>query len=156
MWGNVVINIDDVMTGYVQSDPDKAIKNVKDVLMAYKYHQQPTIATNWKNQAKRVGEMLTRMDQEIPINVLRNGYDAYQSMNLEAEWTAWISGRIYVARQKAEQYMEYWVNKLKDGYITATTSTDPEVLARIEKIRKLEEAVIAAADNAWGLGEGPF
>ena len=68
------------MTGYFQGDPDKAIKNVKDVLVAYNYHQQPTIATNGQNQVKRTGDMLKRMDQEIPKNVKRNGYDAYQSM----------------------------------------------------------------------------
>ena len=54
MWANVEINVDDVMVGYIQQDPLKAVKNVKDVLMAYKYHQQPDICNMLaKSQVKR-------------------------------------------------------------------------------------------------------
>lgn len=152
MWGNNVINNDDVMVGYLQQDPDKAIKNVKDVLMAYKYHQQSDIATYWQNQVRRVGDMLDRMDQLIPQKQ-DPSYETYKSMNLKSEWNTWISGRIYYARHKAEQYMNHWVDKLKEGYIPADTSkiTDQTVLTRIEKIRKLDDATKALAGTSWAL-----
>lgn len=92
------------MIGYIQQDPDKAIKNIKDVLMAYKYHQQPTIATYWQNQKNRVGNMLDRMDQLIPSKQ-DPSYDTYVSMNLKSEWKTWIKGRVIFARQKAVKYM---------------------------------------------------
>lgn len=152
MWGNVVINDDNVMVGYIQQDPDKAIKNVKDVVMAYKYHLQPDIATYWRNQVKRVGDMLERMDQLIPQKQ-DPSYETYQSMNLKTEWNTWISGRVYFAQHKAKQYMENWIAKLKDGYIPADTSkiTDDIVLKRIEKIKKLDEAIKAVVGTAWNL-----
>lgn len=152
MWGNTAINIDDVMVGYIQQDPDKAIKNIKDVLMAYKYHQQPTIATYWQNQKNRVGNMLDRMDQLIPSKQ-DPSYDTYVSMNLESEWNTWINGRVIFARQKAVQYMQYYITKLKDGYLESDRSkiTDSDVLKRIEKIEKLDAAITQVIGTAWNL-----
>lgn len=146
-----MINDDNVMVGYIQQDPDKAIKNLKDVLMAYKYHQQPNITKYWQSQKNRVGDMLERMDQLIPSKQAPS-YDTYVSMNLKSEWNIWIEGRVTFARQKAVQYMQNWIKNLKDGYIPSDRSKlDSDVLKRIEKIEKLDAAITKVIGTAWNL-----
>lgn len=140
------------MVGYIQNNADRAIKNIKEVLMAYRYHQVPVIGTSWQKQVNRVGDLLEKMDAEIPKHVKPNGYDVYQSMNLKPRWNTWISGRVIQARKKPEQYMENWIGRLKEAYITETPSTNPDDVVLVEKIKKLDEAIDEARKISWTVG----
>ncbi|KAL8701240.1 MAG: hypothetical protein Q9201_005019 [Fulgogasparrea decipioides] len=110
MWGENAINSEQTMTDYEQQTPDKAIKNLKDVLSALKYHQIPAVSTLLVNQADRVGNMFNQMEMTL-ANRLK-----YQRANLQAEWNICIKGRADRARTRAESYLTDNIKKLKDGY----------------------------------------
>lgn len=156
MWGKSAINTDDTMFEYIGNDVNKAIKNIKDVLFAYKYHMIPTISQYLVNQANRVGNMFESMDgTKVPqLHPLLKGqaYGNYQRVGLRDLWNQWIRGRTDKARLKAETYMTGWVNHLK-GYIPSDPSKlsdDDKVL--VEKIVKLDQAVNAVL----GTWNNPF
>ena len=110
MWREASINSPETMTNYEQQMPDKAIKNMKDVLGALKYHQIPDVRTILLDQASRVGAMLDKMDNEL---VNRQGY---RKMQLQSKWKLWIKGRADEARSKAETYLEAHLKHLLDVY----------------------------------------
>lgn len=110
MWGRNAINSDVTMQGYEQQDPNKAIKNLKDVLSALKYHQIPAVSTILVDQANRVGNMFQTMETELANR------PGYQALGLQAAWNTWIKGRADLARTKAETYLTDYIQKLNDGY----------------------------------------
>lgn len=143
MWGRNAINSDQTMTDYEQQTPDKAIKNLKDVLSALKYHQIPAVNTLLVNQANRVGNMFNQMETALANR------PGYQPAGLQAEWNSWIKGRADRARTRAETYLTDNIKKLKDGYTTEYQRqpqfADPVLL---EKIDKLDAAI--KVRQTWG------
>ena len=98
------------MQDYEQQTPDKAIKNLKDVLSALKYHQIAGVNTILVTQANRVGNMFQTMETELANR------PGYQPLGLQAAWKTWIKGRADRARTRAETYLTDNMRKLKDGY----------------------------------------
>lgn len=132
MWGKNDINSDETMTDYEQQRPDRAVKNIGDVLSAYKYHQIQAVNDILVKQANRVGAMFGRMENDF----LANNYPDYKKIELQAEWTSWIKGRTDQARTKAETYMKAGVKRLQDGYGSEYNRkfTDKALLARIDSL----------------------
>ncbi|KAL9594308.1 MAG: hypothetical protein Q9219_007102 [cf. Caloplaca sp. 3 TL-2023] len=132
MWGQKSINSQETMTNYINTMPDRAIKNLKDVLSALKYHQIDTISTTLVNQAHRVGEMFNNMEIEIGKRD-----PSFQPKGLQAVWSKWIKGRAERARTRAETYLEGNLENIKTGY--SSDYQKDKVL--LEKINKLEAAI---------------
>lgn len=130
------------MQGYEQQNPDKAIKNLKDVLSALKYHQIPAVNTIIVAQANRVGNMFQIMETEL---AKRQGY---QALGLQAAWNTWIRGRTDLARTKAETYLTDYLRKLKDGYASdyqrQTQYADTVLLGKIDAL-----AAAITGRTAW-------
>ena len=132
MWGKTAINSDETMTNYEQQQPDRAVKNIKDVLSAYKYHQIQAVNGILVRQANRVGAMFGRMENDY----LANNYPGYEKIGLQALWTSWIKGRTDRARTRAETYMKDGVKRLHDGYGSDYNRqfTNPVLLAKIDSL----------------------
>lgn len=132
MWGKAAINSDQTMTDYEQQQPDRAIKNIKDVLSAYKYHQIKAVNDILVKQANRVGAMFGRMENDY----LANNYPNYEKIGLQALWTSWIKGRTDRARTRAETYMQDGVNRLQAGYGSEYNRqhTDNVLMAKIDSL----------------------
>ncbi|KAI4285352.1 MAG: hypothetical protein L6R38_000708 [Xanthoria sp. 2 TBL-2021] len=113
MWGKKDINSDDTMTEYEQTDPEKAVKNLKDVAAAYKYHQIHDVNIYLLNQGTRVGNMFKQMEDAIFAND-----KSYERLGLKDKWDTWIKGRTDRARTRAETYMTGYLQKLRSGYAT--------------------------------------
>ncbi|KAI4122687.1 MAG: hypothetical protein LQ338_005669 [Usnochroma carphineum] len=132
MWGKNAINSDQTMADYEQQTPDKAIKNLKDVLSALKYHQIPAVNTLLINQANRVGNMFDQMETALASR------PGYQRADLQAKWNSWIKGRTDRARARAETYLTDNMKKLKDGYTSEYQRqpkfADPVLLAKIDNL----------------------
>ncbi|KAL8730716.1 MAG: hypothetical protein Q9166_003908 [cf. Caloplaca sp. 2 TL-2023] len=135
MWGKKDINSDETMTNYEQQTPDKAVKNLKDVISAYKYHKVPTVSTYLVNQANRVGNMFQQMENSIAASD-----PGYQRLNLQSKWKTWIKGRGDRARTRTETYVVDYTKKLRDGYTSeyqvAGGFGDPVLLEKIEASTK--------------------
>ena len=130
------------MQNYEQQTPDKAIKNLKDVLSALKYHQIPAVSTTLVNQANRVGKMFQTMETELAS---RQGY---KFLGLQAAWNVWIKGRADRARTRAETYLTDNLQKLKNGY-ASDYQRDPKFAGEdlLKKIDALAAAI--AGRTTW-------
>ena len=158
MWGPNDINSDATMAKYEQSSPDRAFKNIQDVLTALSYLRDSTVSARLVNQASRAGAMLKSMDETYVPRVKKSGrtgdYPAWKAVGLESEWNAWIRGRADKVRAKAESYIQTYLGQLQEGYATQAQrdvaekgGNDPQAVqarALIEKIDALAKAVNAA------------
>lgn len=138
MWGkSASINLDQTMTDYEQQQPDRAVKNLKDVLSAIAYHRNPTVSSLLVNQANRVGSMFNQMEDAL---VAKGG--GYQKLNLQQRWNAWIKGRADRARTRAEAHLDDNFKKLKAGYLS-DYQQQPQFSdgVLVTKIKKLGEAI---------------
>ena len=126
------------MTDYEQQQPDRAVKNLKDVLSALKYHQIPAVNTILVNQANRVGTMFNQMENVLAT---RPGYQR-PNPNIQTQWKSWIKGRADRARTKADTYLTENLKHLKDGYAT-DYQRDPQFSdgVLLAKIDALEAAI---------------
>lgn len=124
MWGRGAINSDSTMQHYEQSLPDKEVRNLKDVLSAYKYHMIPQVSQILTDQRNRVGNLFAQVEQTMtglsystggrkPVTVA-----PYQPIGLQQAWLAWSSGRLDAARARAETYMDQYLQNLQNGYAT--------------------------------------
>ncbi len=152
MWGTGAINQDTTMTGYEQQTPERAVKNIKDVLSAYKYHQFNEVNNILVAQVGRVATMLNQIEQylaSITVTTRAGTFATYQPMGLGAQWRTFMNGRAAMARSKAETYMDDWVQSLQNGYATPylRDHADAAGLALIDKIDHLATAV--AGRTAW-------
>lgn len=152
MWGDDAINADGTMNSYEQSEPDRAVKNIKDVISAYKYHQIQEISANLLKQKNRVGNMFDQMDS-LPSFPAPSGNQPYQKIGLKAAWDTWISGRAQLARSKAETYMRQWLESLQNGYASEyqrqIAEDNPDVQELIDKIDALAKEVDSTLKNRW-------
>lgn len=146
MWGDQAINDDNTMNEYLGNTPERAIKNVKDVITAYRYHQIQKIQNNLVAQSNRVRDMFDTMDTAI---LAKN--PSYQKLNLGPLWASWMRGRADRARTRAETYTKQWVNALKTGYGTEsqreTADADRKIL--LSKIDALDTEVTNVINGGW-------
>lgn len=158
MWGDHVINTDDKMTDMVNNDPNSAVKNLKDVLTAVKYHKIPAINTILVRQVGRVGSMMEQMEvflegrNDIAYgrkgNLLR-----YQRAGLKLKWEIFMQKKVTLARSKASTHLTTWLQSLQNAYASATdranavAGSDDAIL--IAKIDALDAAI--TAEGAWVL-----
>ncbi|KAI9766214.1 MAG: hypothetical protein M1839_005004 [Geoglossum umbratile] len=156
MWGSDRISADSKMQEYLRGNPEKAAKNVKDVLSAYKYHQFPDVNTILVAQAMRIANMLENLDNNLLPPIHRadsngNLYSPYRPIGLRNLWMNWIRGRTEAARIKAETHMRDVVSKLQAGYATPElrNSATPQEQEFITRIDSLATAVNAALANPW-------
>lgn len=130
------------MQDYEQQTPDKAIKNLKDVLSALRYHQIPAVSTILVTQATRVGNMFQTMETELAKR------PDYQHAGLQAAWNVWIKGRADRARTRAETYLTDNIQKLNKGYGSAYQRqpqfADTVLLGKIDAL-----AAAIAGRTAW-------
>lgn len=144
MWGkSASINLDQTMTDYEQQQPDRAVKNLKDVLSAINYHRIPAVSSTLVRQANRVGTMFDQMEDAL---VARGG--GYQKVNLQQKWNSWIKGRADRARTRAETHLNDNYEKLKAGYLS-DYQQQPQFSdgVLVKKIQELGKAIANA--QSW-------
>lgn len=165
MWGKNDINSDTTMGTYEKNEPDKAVKNIKDVMTALKYLQDATVSQRLVLQKNRVGVMLNQMDTVYVPQVRktsRNGAFAnWQAVGLQNQWNTWIRGRADVVRGKAETYISTYIAQLQEGYATPTQrdnankgGNDPAAVAARTLIGKID--AISAEWNNQARWNNPF
>jgi chitinase len=156
MWGDDPINNDFTMQEYLGAQPDKAFKNIKDVISVLRYHMDATVAQRLIDQKNRVGNMMNRLDTvlipQVQVSGRGGNFGRWQAVGLQNRWNTWIRGRANKARVKAETYIETYLERLKDGYASEVQRQvardgdpgDPLIIAARTLIAKID-----ALDNEW-------
>lgn len=151
MWGKKAINDDNTMNSYLQATPDRAVKNLKDVMTALKYLEDTTIDTRLRAEKERVGARLKELDEVIMPNWVRmtkdKTWNRWVSVGLEAKWNAFMRQRATSAKDKAVKYMDDNLKSLKDAYVTSYNEEQSKLPGEenatlavlIEKIKKLDQ-----------------
>lgn len=133
MWNNNEnINKDKTMNDYEGSLPDKSIKNLKDVLGAYNYHNDANVRRILLNQRDRVGRMFGRVEQAMAGMAFVKGkvtYAPYKPQGLEKKWNDWSHDRLVRAGKRADKHLDTWLPSLKARY----TSDDSRQAATFAK-----------------------
>lgn len=128
MWGDHVITTDDNLSSQTESDVDKLIRNIAEVLAAWQYHMTSDIATILTRQRNRVAEYFDAI--ETALNGVTYDYEEedddgdvevitsepYQIVGLRAQWEAWSSDMLDQAESKARTYMDENLRNLQNGY----------------------------------------
>lgn len=151
MWGRTVMRDEANFRVYIQSDPDTAIKNLKDVMSALRYHADPTISNRLVTQKNRIGDMLNRMDTQVVPGIQRfdannQQFGQWQPKGLQQRWNTWIRGRADLARTRAFAHIEKYLGELVSGWtsdlqrqdaLNKANQGDQLPLRRINKIDML-------------------
>jgi chitinase len=156
MWGRNAINNDFTMQDYLGAQPDRAFKNIKDVITILRYHMDATVTQRLVDQKNRVGNMMNRLEtvpiSQVQVSEKGRNLGWWQPVGLQNRWNTWIRGRANKARVKAETYIETYLERLKDGYASEVQRqvardvdpSDPLIIAARTLIAKID-----ALDNEW-------
>ncbi|GAP85921.1 putative glycosyl hydrolases family 18 protein [Rosellinia necatrix] len=153
---------DDTMLQY-EGDGDRAVKNLKDVMTAMKYLQDPTIAQRLRAQKERIAERW----RELDVNQLpnwdrknRNGasYGRWVSQGLEGRWNNFVRDKCATARAKAVAHIDEHLPKLREAYINdfkrgqaekQAAAGDSTLKNLIEKIEMIETEWMRYKPISW-------
>ena len=161
IWSKGNINADETMKQYMEADPDRAVRNLKDVMSAMKYMQDPTIKERLIKEKKRVAARLKELDEDKMPKLVRHTGDekwsTWKSQGLEAKWNTFIKERATNAKDKAVKYLDDNIKDLRESYVTSTNKEQakgPSEAARqlktiIEKIEKLDAEWKRYKPNSW-------
>lgn len=156
MWGEHDIRTEEKMREYVQVEPNKGMKNLKDVITAIRYHQHPTIHANLQRQSRRIGEMLDRLDSvELPKVTVRYGgrnpveLAKYQKKDLKKMWDDWIQARAEIPRSKAELHLDRYFEAMEPFIQVDDSKADPDIAALGHRVKKLGEEIEKVKQNPW-------
>lgn len=147
MWGDGDIRKKNVMQKYCDSNPQKAVQNIKDVLSAWKYHVDTEIKTILTRQRNRVADTLNDIETALKGTTNSKAGLPYEPIDLKSKWNTWSAARLVDARNKAEDHMTKWTAKLEAAYATAakkkaaTEAKNTTALDLIDQIETLKEAV---------------
>lgn len=111
--------------GYVQADPDRAIKNMKDVMTAMKYLQDPTIKSRLIAEKERIAARLKELDEvRMPafVKVTRTGaiFSKWVSIGLEDYWNRFMRESATTAKDRAVKHIDEYLAVMKEVYVSQT------------------------------------
>ncbi|KAK0670020.1 putative glycosyl hydrolases family 18 protein [Cercophora samala] len=155
MWGDDPINNDGTAETYLANTPDDLIKNVKDVMTAMKYMQNADVSKVLVTQKDRIKQRLKDLDEvEMPKfqkHTRDRGQDVekdwhrWTERGLADEWDTWMKTRATRAKDRAVDYIDTWLGKLKKK---AEDEWHPQQGALEERILKGE--TLSADEMALG------
>lgn len=154
MWDNDAIADSTKFSNNVRDNPDEAIKKLKDVIMAVKYHNTPTVVTTLRNQADRVGNQFETVEGilEKTFKDLKHLND-YKVIGLKGHWNTWIKARWLVAKKKADSFFTSGLKELVDAHGgDPEAEADPNIKRLMEKIKALAEEI----ENVRGTMTDPW
>ncbi|GKT48622.1 chitotriosidase-1 [Colletotrichum spaethianum] len=165
MWGRSAINADATMNSYMQSEPARAVKNLKDVMTALKYMQDTTINSRLKAEKERVAARLKELDEDKMPNWDRQqsgrAWGRWEKKDLEGKWNKFMKQQAETAKDKAVKYMDDNLKNLEDAYVTTYNEEQADrpgeenaaLKTLLEKIKKVREEWTRYKPNSW---ENPF
>lgn len=114
MWGQNRIRTPQTMNGYINNNPNKAVQNMKDVLTALRYMDDPAIRNRLVAQSARIEARLNLLDEiALPgwVKTSPGGaaWAQWVPIGLDDAWRPWIRGRFQSARDKAAAHINRYL-----------------------------------------------
>lgn len=161
MWGDDDIRTDAKFTEYMQQDPEKAVRNLKDCITALRYMADPVISNTLLIQKNRVQARIDLLDQTIIPAMVKPGWQGYQPLGLAIRWHDWMHNRAQSAHIKVKTYVARWLRQLQESFATPVqrqnaqkgaedgSTVAQDTLKFIEKIDILANEWNAYLENQW-------
>lgn len=133
MWSGKQLVDDGLMKKYVDDNAmnNKAFKKMRDIISAWKYHQDGTTKDILKKQSDRVAALLELLDGEIAKKDKK-----YTKIGLKNAWNSFMKARAEKASAGAEKFLDYWLKYMKNAWTDgANTNSKASRLAKLKKER---------------------
>ena len=157
MWSGKALVDPKKMKGYIDDNTkiNKAFKKMRDIISAWKYHQDATTKDILKKQSDRVAAMFDSLEGAIAAKDMK-----YGKIGLKDAWNSFIKGRADKARATAETFLDDWLTNMQNSMASdgdgggdensnPNTKSDPN--SKATRFSKLKEA----RDN-MGTWSSPF
>ena len=141
MWSGKQLADESSMKKYVDDDTknNKAFKKMRDVMSAWKYHQDETTKDTLKKQSDRVATVLDHLDDEVAKKDKK-----YTKIGLKDAWNSFMKARAEMARARAEKFLDDWLKQMKDAWTDGDENSDPnagrKTNSRTSRLASLENA----------------
>lgn len=90
---------------------NKAFKKMRDIISAWKYHQDETTKEILKKRSDRVAAVLDRLDGEVAKKDKK-----YTKIGLKDAWNNFMKARAEKARAGAEEFLDHWLKYMNDAW----------------------------------------
>ena len=113
MWSGKQLVDDGLMKKFVDDNAknNKAFKKMRDIISAWKYHQDGTTKDILKKQSDRVAAVLDRLDGEVAKKDKK-----YTTIGLKDAWNSFMKSRAEKARAGAEKFLDDWLKYMNDAW----------------------------------------
>ena len=123
MWSGKQLVDDDKMRKYINDNAQtsKAFKKMRDIISAWKYHQDGTTKDILKKQSDRVAAVFDSLESEIAKQD-----KSYTRVGLKDAWNSFMKGRAEKARAGAETFLDNWLKQMDDAWMDVDESSGDE------------------------------
>ena len=120
MWSGKQLVDEKSMKKYVDDNAknNKAFKKMRDVISAWKYHQDQKTKDILKAQSDRVAIVLDRLDGEVAKKD-----KSYTKIGLKDAWNSFMKARAEKARAGAEKFLDDWLKYMTDAWTDGDESS---------------------------------
>jgi hypothetical protein len=123
-----------------------ALLDLKYLMGARKYMRSAHIQKIFKKQVDRIGDMLDKLDNEMPKHPKKNTktnkvYGAWKPQGLKVFWLEYMAARFEMAKKRTNNDMDDYLALLKKEWAGTPVPTD--------KALKTFRDDITAIDRAW-------
>jgi hypothetical protein len=145
MWSGKQLVEEKLMKKYVDDNAsnNKAFKKMRDIISAWKYHQDQTTKDILKKQSDRVAAVMDRLDGE-----LAEKDENYTKIGLKDAWNSFMKARAEKARAGAEKFLDDWLKYMYDAWTDGDENSDPHTggntnskASRLAKLKKERDSM---------------
>lgn len=133
MWSGKQLVDDGLMKKYVDDNAmnNKAFKKMRDIISAWKYHQDGTTKDILKKQSDRVAALLELLDGEVAKKDKK-----YTKIGLKNAWNSFMKARAKKAGAGAEEFLDHWLKYMNNAWTDGgNTNSKASRLAKLKKER---------------------
>ena len=141
MWSGKQLVDDKKMKGYIDDSTkaNKAFKKMRDIISAWKYHQDATTKDTLKKQSDRVAAAFESLEGAIAAQDKK-----YAKIGLKDAWNSFMKGRAEKARAAAETFLDDWLTNMNNAWSDGDENSNPNAKSdpnsKASRLAKLKEA----------------
>ena len=122
MWSGKQLADSDKMKKYVDDNTqiNKAFKKMRDIISAWRYHQDATTKQILKKQSDRVAAIFDVLESEIAKN-----NNKYSKIGLKDAWNSFMEARAAKAGAAAETFLDTWLKYMNDAWVDGDENSNP-------------------------------
>ena len=152
MWSGKQLVDQKRMKGYVDDTTKNniAFKKMRDIISAWKYHQDATTKDILKKQSDRVAARFDSLESAIAAQD-----KDYDKIGLKEEWISFMKGRTDLAKTSAKTFLDDWSVYMNNAFTDGDENSDPNTKSnpnsRATRLAKLNDAY-----SGMGTWSSPF